>query len=291
MVFKPTEYLRPRSIEEAVDILARHGDSAIVVSGNITVNELAKRGMLSDVQKTVDIEGLGLSWIRVERSAIRLGAATTYADVLHHAAFKTPALMSIHEAVSNIHPDQVRNVGTVGGAICSAFPFLDLVIGLLPHDVELTIIGPGGERRVSLQTFVLAAMHARIGRGEILTEVTISASGPRKGSAFVKYGRTALDLAVVNCGVLLQLDEKSIVADVRVFAGGKGLDITTPAGCRQALVGNSFSDSPVERACAALAEDLPAFSDTRGSAAFRRYTARRLLRDVLGTAFGRAATP
>lgn len=291
MVYRPTEYLRPRSLDEAVAILARHGDSAVVVSGNITVNELAKRGLLSDVRQAVDIEGLGLRWIRPEASAIRLGAATTYADVLNHAAFTTPALMSIHEAVSNIHPDQVRNVGTVGGAVCSAFPFLDLVTGLLPHDVELSIVGPQGERRASLQSFVLAAMHERLGRGELLKEITVGTSAARTGSAFVKYGQTALDLAVVNCGVALALDGAGLVRDARVFAGGKGLDITTPPGCAAALVGQRFGEGPVERACAEMAAALPAFADTRGSAAFRRYTVTRLLRQALGTAFRRASTP
>lgn len=291
MVYRPTEYLRPRSVEEAVAVLARRGDTAVVVSGNITVNELAKRGLLSDVQTMVDIEGLGLRGIRPEGSAIHLGAATTYADVLRHPAFTTPALLGIHEAVASIHPDQVRNVGTVGGAICSAFPFLDLVTGLLPHDVELTIIGPQGERRASLQSFILAAMHERLGRAELLKEVTVSTSGSRKGSAFVKYGQTALDLAVVNCGVSLELDAAGLVGDVRVFAGGKGLDITTPPRCAQALVGQRFSEAAVEAVCADMAAALPAFSDIRGSAAFRRYTVSRLLREALGIAFRRASAP
>ena len=291
MVFRPDEYLRPRSIEEAVDLVERYGESAVLVSGSITVNELAKRGFLSDIKKIIDIEGIGLNWIQVDQTHIRIGASTTYSEILYHQAFRTPALMSIHEAATHVHPDQVRNIGTVGGAICSGFPFLDLPTGLLPHDVNLTIVGPRGGRTVPLETFVFAQLDERLDRGEILKEVTISRAGSRKGSAFAKYGQTALDLAVLNCGVSLQIDEEGIVRDARVFAGGKGVDITFPQECAEALMGARFSDAAVERACEEMALALPAVSDVRGSAAFKRYTIKRLLRGALGTAYRRAATP
>jgi carbon-monoxide dehydrogenase medium subunit len=291
MVFRPTAYLRPRSIEETVALLELYGESAVLIAGGITVNELAKRGLLSDVEKVVDIEGLGLSWIRMDGSDIRIGAAATYTEILHHEAFKTPALMSIHEAVSKIHPDQVRNIGTIGGAICSGFPFLDLVTGLLPHDVDLRIVGPRGERRIALEAFALAGIDDRLRRGEVLKEVTVSRGGAGKGSAFVKYGQTALDLAVLNCSVSLHVDEKGVVTAARVFAAGKGVDITSPPRCADAIVGRSLGETVLETACAEMAVALPAVSDTRGSAAFRRYTIKRLLREALGTAYRRSGAP
>lgn len=289
MVFKPSEYLRPRSIEEAVDLLERHGEAAIVTSGSITVNELAKRGFLSDIKTIIDVETIGLSWIRVDQLHIKIGASTTYSEILSHQALRTPALMSIHEAAASIHPDQVRNIGTIGGAICSGFPFLDLPAGLLPHDVNLTIVGPKGERTVPLETFVFAQFNERFSRAEILKEISISRAGSRKGSAFTKYGHTALDLAILNCGVSLEID-KGIVKDARLFAGGKGIDITSPRQCVEVLTGAGFNDVAVERACEEMARALAAVSDTRSSAAFKRYTIRRLLREALGTAYRRATT-
>jgi carbon-monoxide dehydrogenase medium subunit len=291
MAFRPDEYLRPRSVEEAVDLLWRHGESAVLISGGITVNELAKRGFLSDVKRLIDIEGVGLSWVRADQLHVKIGASTTYADILRHQALRTPALMSIHEAATSVHPDQVRNIGTVGGAICSGFPFLDLPTGLLPHQVSLTIVGPRGERTVPLEAFVFARLDEKLNRGEMLKEVTIPSAHSGKGSAFAKYGQTALDWAVLNCAASLQVDDEGIVRDARVFAGGKGIDITSPRECAQALTGAGFSDAAVERACEEMAAALPAVSDTRGSAAFKRYTIKRLLRDALGTAYRRAATP
>lgn len=291
MVFRPDEYLRPRSMEEAVDLVERYGESAVLISGSITVNELSKRGLLSDIKKIIDIDGLGLNWVRVDQFHINIGASTTYSDLLHHQELRTPALMSIHEAAANVHPDQVRNIGTVGGAICSGFPFLDLPTGLLPHGVNLTIVGPRGERTVPLETFVFAQFDQRLNRGEILKEVTVSRTGSRKGSAFAKYGQTALDLAVLNCAVSLQIDDEGIVRDARVFAGGKGVDITSPQRSVDALTGARCTDPVIERACEEMALALPAVSDTRGSAPFKRYTIKRLLREALGTAYRRAATP
>ena len=291
MAFRPDEYLRPRSVEEAVDLLERYGESAVVISGSITVNELAKRGFLSDVKQLIDIEGIGLNWVRVDQLHIKIGASTTYSDILQHQALRTPALMSIHEAATNVHPDQVRNIGTVGGAICSGFPFLDLPTGLLPHDVSLTIVGPRGERTVPLEAFVFARLDEKLNRGEILKEVTIPSAGSGMGSAFAKYGQTALDWAVLNCAASLRVDAEGIVRGARVFAGGKGVDITSPHKSAEALTGAGFSDAVVERACEEMALALPAVSDTRGSAAFRRYTIKRLLRDALVTAYRRAATP
>lgn len=271
--------------------MERYAESAVVISGGITVNELSKRGFLSEVKYIIDIEGIGLNWVQVDQLHITIGASTTYDDILHHQALRTPALMSIHEAATAVHPDQVRNIGTVGGAICSGFPFIDLPTGLLPHDVNLTIVGPRGERTLPLETFVFARLDERLNRGEILKEITVRRAGSRKGSAFTKYGQTALDWAVLNCAVSLQIDDEGIVRDARVFAGGKGVDITSPQKCAEALTGASFSDAVIERACEEMALALPAVSDTRGSAAFRRHTIKRLLRESLGTAYRRAATP
>ena len=290
MVFRPDEYLRPRSLEEAVGLAERYGESAVLISGGITVSELAKRGFLSDIKTIIDLEGLRLSWIRVDGAHIKIGASTTYSDLLGHPEFRIPALMSIHEAASNVHPDQVRNMGTVGGAICSGLPFLDLPTGLLPHDATLTIVGPGGGRTVPLERFVFALLNERLNRGEILKEVAVPRAGSGKGSAFAKYGHTALDLAVLNCAVSLQLDDEGVIRQARVFAGGKGVDITSPPESVEALRGARLGDAVVERAGEAMALALPAVSDTRGSAAFRRYTIKRLLREALGTAYRRAAT-
>ena len=290
MAFRPNEHLRPTSIEEAVALMDRYGESAVLIAGSITVNELAKRGFLADVEKIVDIERVGLSWIRVDPAHIAIGATATYTEILRHEAFRTPALMSIHEAAASIHPDQVRNVGTVGGAICSGFPFLDLVTGLLPHDVTLTIVGPGGARRVGLRAFALAGPDDRLRRGEVLKEVTVSRAGAGTGSAFVKYGQTGLDLAVLNCGVSLQVDGHGVVTAAQAFAGGKGVDITGPPGCVEAIVGRQLREDVADTACARMATALPAVSDTRGSVAFRRYTIKRLLREALGTAYRRSAT-
>jgi len=291
MVFRPNEYLRPTSIEETVALMERYGEAAVLIAGSITVNELAKRGLLSGVEKVVDIERVGLSWIRIEPSEIRIGAATTYTDILRTEAFESPELMSIHEAVRSIHPDQVRNIGTVGGAICSGFPFLDLLIGLLPHDVELAVVGPGGERRIGLDRFALAGLDERLDRGEVLKELRVPRARAGKGSAFVKYGQTGLDLAVLNCGVALQVDGTGVIGTARAFAGGKGVDITAPPRCPAALVGRLLSEAALDAACAEMATALPAASDPRGSAAFKRYTIKRLLREALRTAHGRAVAP
>jgi carbon-monoxide dehydrogenase medium subunit len=291
MVFRPNEYLRPTSIEEAVALMDRYGEAAVLIAGSITVNELAKRGLLSDVEKVVDIERVGLDGIRLDQSNIWIGAATTYTAILRHEAFRSPELMSIHEAVRNIHPDQVRNIGTIGGAICSGFPFLDLVTGLLPHDAELTVVGPGGERRIALNVFALAGLDERLGRGEILTEIRVPRAGPGKGSAFVKYGQTGLDLAVLNCGVSLQMDARDLVTRAQVFAGGKGVDLTSAPRWTSEIAGRPWSETVIETACAEMGTALPAVSDTRGSAAFKRYTIKRLVRKALETAYGRAAAP
>ncbi|HYB04392.1 MAG TPA: FAD binding domain-containing protein, partial [Nitrososphaerales archaeon] len=205
--FKPREYLIVSSESEASEILSRKGDKARIIAGGTGIYEVAHRGLFSEVECLVDVSGLKLSYVRRESGVLHVGACTTMTTLFEDQELSLyPALGALYDALRAIQPLQVKNVATIGGAICTALPFFDLPVALATLDAQI-IIAPNN-RTVSLLDFIQGFFAVDLRPGEFLKEVVIpyGEKFSSTGSSFLKFALTGDDWAIINCGTRVTLD-------------------------------------------------------------------------------------
>jgi carbon-monoxide dehydrogenase medium subunit len=254
------QYARPRTVEEAIGLLASNDGARALAGGQTLVNVMKARAATPDV--LVDLQDLGeLRGIRdLGNGSVEIGAMTTYADLVRDEAAGARSILG--EVASTIADAQVRNRGTVGGNVCSNDPTNHLPPLLVALNATFTIVGTGGERTVSADDFFLGVYMTAAGPGELLTRITIPPGG-QDGFAAVTIGK----------------DGTAIVSAAASLNGGARIALgcvdAVPVRATQAeeQIGSDFSDANVLNAVAGLGATLDPPSDVHASADYRRHLA------------------
>ena len=145
MIPAAVEYRRVSTIEDALGELA-DPEAAVLAGGQSLVPVLKLR--LTRPSVLVDIGGLELGGVDDAEDAVRIGALTTWADLLRADALLRPELRAVHDCVSGIGDLQVRNRGTVGGSLAHADPASDFPAVALAYGAGIRLRSPDGERTV-----------------------------------------------------------------------------------------------------------------------------------------------
>lgn len=259
-----------------------------IIGGGTGIYELATRGLLSEVDTLVDITGVGLAYVRRDKRSLKIGAATTMSVLLEAEPLRIPACGAILDALVAIQPLQVKNVATVGGAICTALPFFDLPTALMATEAVVSI-GPA-TRAEKLQDFVQGYLATNLASHEYVRGVEIPLDRPGRSSAFQKFALTSDDWAMINCGVSATLDGHRRIRDpVVVFGGGVGGKPVRAHGVEKSLEGVEAEDRKVAEVFGKkLAGDVGTSADMRSSAEYRLELAKVLGRRTTLAACKRA---
>ncbi len=258
------DYVRPTTVDEAVSILARHGDQARVLSGGTDLI-VALRESRRQVQVVVDIKALSetAELAYSPQAGLRLGAAVPcyriYGDSAVAAAY--PGLIDAARLIGGI---QIQGRASIGGNICNASPAADSAPALIVHAATCVIAGPHGRREVAVEDFFAGPGRTVLQPGEFLVSIRLPAPEPGFGAAYLRFTpRNEMDIAVVGAGASVVLDETRRTIRSAHCPGRGGAD-AAPRGCGgNALAGLPADDAAVEQA-AALAERPPAPSQTCG---------------------------
>lgn len=219
---------------------------------------------------------------------VRVGATVTYTRVIEELAELLPGVALASRTVAS---RQVRNRGTLGGALALGDPSGDALAGLVAAGAEAELAGPGGVRRIAVQDVVTAPGETAIESGELLAALLVPvADGP---VAYAKAGmRNAMARAVCGVAVALSPARRAIAVAV-VGAAPRALR----AHAAEDLVageapwdGGALSEDLLRRAGALVAAAVDPIPDERGSAGHRRRTAAVLARRALQRAWGAAWT-
>lgn len=288
-LFKPSEWISPKNIEEAVDILQKR--RARIIAGGTGVYELAKRGMLPDAEVLIDLQGLNLEYCKVDGDTLKIGAMSRFAWLLKQQVFQRPELGGILDSMKNVKPVQVRNVATAGGAISISLPFLDFAPSTLAFDANVVLIGAGGKQRIlGLEKFFLDYLLPDLKKAEILTEIQIPIV-PQTGSAFAKLGRTAGDFALVNVCARLTFDKNGKCSDSRISLGGIANVPVRSKNGEGCLKGQKLTAETVRKAAEAVSSEFEPTSSVHGSPWYKKEISKTLTRDVIHRAAERAGLP
>jgi len=282
------DYHQPESLADAVDLAARFGGQASFLAGGTDLIVQIERGRVAPRH----VIGLGrvpgLVGIEVN------GRITLGARVTHRAIEQTPALAGplrcLVEGAEVIGGHQVRNVATVGGNLVNASPAADLVPCLLALDGVVALVGPGGEREVPIERFLLGPNRTARRSDELVTRVDLPALAPRAATAFLKAGRRrAMEISVVCVAARLTLDatlERCLEA--RVVLGAVAPTAVRAYAAERLLEGQPMGGEAFRRAAEAAQEACRPIDDVRASAGFRQHLVGVLVRRALDRCVERA---
>lgn len=282
-----SDYHVPSSAEDAIALLQKYGDSAMIVAGGTFVHGLEVRGVLAEIEALVDIGKLGLSGIDSSADGLRLGATTVFAELqAHRAVTDDPALGAIADALT-YPPAQIRNVGTVGGCLAASAPLYDLPAALLALDGVAEAVGAGGTRAISLDGFFTGLFENALQSDEIITSILLPTAAAGTASAFLKLETNANDLAILNVAVRITRDGGNCVDSRIVVGGGVGETYVRASSAEAVLNGAPATPDSFAAAAAAVANDVDPVDDHRGSADYRRHIAKIFTRRALEKALAR----
>lgn len=277
----------PRSVEEATDLLERHGDDAIPYSGGTELLLLMKLGF-ADYGHLVDVKGIEeLRRLDVADGALSIGAAVTHRELEVSPLVRAqwPALAEMERGVANI---RVRTSGTLGGNLCFSDPHSDPATFLLVADAEVVCRRGGGvPRTLPLREFLRGPFETALEPGELLVAVRVPRQPAGAAMAHMKLAFHERPAATVSC--LARLEGRR-VAEARVVVGSVGVVPVRASAAERLLTGIEIGDDgALDQAGEAAAAEADPVEDSNGSIEYKRNLVRVLVRRCFAKAAERAA--
>ncbi len=206
---KKFDYLRPRTLDEALVLLNQYGRKATLIAGGTDVIVMIKQKKMSP-EVLISLQGVpGLDQIQYDGS-LRIGPTVTHRSIEKSQLIRKE-FSALTDAVDVLGSIQIRNVATIGGNICTAAPSADMAAPLLVLDAQMKLRSGKSERMIPMNQFFTGPGETVLSQGEILTEIVIPKPLPNTGSAYWKHQRRqALDLPILGVAVLLSLDKATV---------------------------------------------------------------------------------
>ena len=276
------EYAAPRTVDEALDLLARHEDDASVLAGGQSLVPLmALRLARPDV--VVDINGLDeLSGLSANNGHVTVGAMTRdyMAEEAKTVANDVPLLAA---ALPLIGHEAIRNRGTIGGSLAHADPAAELPTVARALDAEFVVRSQSGERVIPAAEWFQGYLTTARRADELLVGVRFPVAAPGTGTDFREVARRHGDFAIVGLAASLTLAD-GVITDARLaFAGTSDVPVRATAA-EELLVGQTPSTQLFDAAANRAVDDLDPPADLHGSSDYRKKVAAALVRRALPAA-------
>jgi Aerobic-type carbon monoxide dehydrogenase, middle subunit CoxM/CutM homologs len=213
------DYIKPKTSEEALKLLHDYKGAAKIIAGGTVIHELSERNLLEGVEYFVDIENLGLNYVRIEKDGLHIGATTTFNQIVNNSLFTKPSYYALYLAAKGVSSYQVRNVATIGGSVCSSISFLDVPNALVALNAKAKLVSLNGERIENVENLFLGMLNPNISEDEILTEIILPLEETKTASYYMKLTERAFDYAIVSVGIKVKLNENGYVENIRTVFG------------------------------------------------------------------------
>lgn len=267
-------YTKPRTLEEAFDLLEKHGqDARLLAGGQSLVPMLNLR--LAAPAILIDITGLdGLAGISVSGSHVRIGALTSHRDVERSAGIARHCPL-LTQAAPHIAHVAIRNSGTFGGSIALADPAAEWPACCLALDATFVLVSRKGERRVPARAFFKGLYATALTPLELVAAIEIPLM-PRHRSVFLELSRRRGDYAIVGVAAVAKA-EGGRLHDLRLAYLGGGDVPKLAVHAMQAAEGQA----PKGDFSAELARDLSPLADLENTPQTKLHLATVLTRRAL----------
>ena len=270
-------YLRPTSLQEALEALATTGGT-LLSGGTDIFPPLSDRPLSGPV---IDISGLReIAGIRMTDSYVVIGGRTSWTEI--GKASLPRGFDGLKAAAREVGSVQIQNQGTVAGNICNASPAADGVAALMALDAEVTLASRAGSSHIALTDFVLGNRKTVRRPDEILTSVQIPRRLENAASSFLKLGsRRYLVISIVMVAANLVTDAQGMIREALICVGS-----CSPKALRLSVLEQVLLGAPARKGISAVVRQehlapLSPIDDVRGSASYRLDAAQTLLARAL----------
>jgi len=273
------EYVKASSVAQAIALLNQHGDEAKVIAGGHSLLPAMKL-RLSQPAVLIDIAGVAeLKGIKTAGSTLTIGAGETYHAIATSAMVISacPVLASCTGQIGDI---QVRNAGTIGGALAHADPAADLTAVFLALGGTVTVQSAGGTRSIAADDLFVSMLMTALDSGELITAVSVPVMSKGQGAAYAKLKHPASRYAIVGVAAAVTISN-GVVSACRVAVTGAGPQAVRQPSVEKALIGTSGDAAAIKAACVSAGADMEYLGDIHASEDYRRamvkvYAARAL---------------
>jgi carbon-monoxide dehydrogenase medium subunit len=282
------DYVRPADIGETLRILKEREGEAKVLAGGYSLIPLL-RYRLAAPGLLVDIRDLsGLDTIAEVDGELRIGARVTHgqiaSDPLIAARYQVFA-----DAAPTIGDPQVRNWGTMGGAIAHADPSADWPAVLIATHASIVVRSLDGERVIPAREFFIDTFVTAIEMTELLTEVRVPAPRGRTGTAYASIERKAGDFATAGAAAVLRLDDDGTIAAAGIALTAVAETQFAATHAERLLIGARPGNEIFEDAGREAAAQARPVADNHGPVEYKRAMAAAMVERALHRAAERAA--
>jgi carbon-monoxide dehydrogenase medium subunit len=278
------EYLEPKTVEEAAQYLAKHGEKARVIGGGTDLLVKMKMGELHP-QILINISRIPALRYIIEEKGFRLGALTTFRDLEKNRAIKE-RYTALFEAARSVSSVQIKIMGTVGGNLCHGSPAADSAPPLIVLGGKVKLVKNGSERILPVEDLFVGPGETILSPTELLVEIQIHESAGRMGSAFLKQGRVAADLSKVSVAVAMAR-EGEVCKDCRIAMGAVAKTPLRVKKGEEILKGKRVTEALIEKTGEQASLEIQPITDARSTAWYRKEVARVMVSDAVKLAWKR----
>jgi aerobic carbon-monoxide dehydrogenase medium subunit len=287
MIPAPFAYHRPRSLQDAIGLLAEHGENVRVVAGGHSLIpmmklRLARPEHLVDLQDLTELRGIGS-----EPGTLVIGAMTTQYELIGSELLmaKCPIL---RETSLQIADPQVRYCGTLGGNLANGDPGNDMPAVMLALDAIYRVRGPSGERDIPARDFYKGIYSTALADGEILTLLRIPLPAEGHGWAYEKQKRKVGDYATAAAAVVLTMSGDACTAAAIALTNLADTPLLAQSAS-EGLVGTNVDETAIAEAARRAQQIANPSADGRGPVDFRIHVAGVMVRRAIARAKQRAS--
>jgi carbon-monoxide dehydrogenase medium subunit len=286
---KPAPFVHhaPRSLEEAVSVLAEVGhDGKILAGGQSLIPILNMR--LASPAHLVDINRVaGLDTVQVRADDVRVGALVRHAQLERHEDAYA-ALPLLRQALVNVAHPAIRNRGTTVGSIAHADAAGEMPAILALTDGVVEAAGPSGSREIAARDFFLGPLETALAEDELATAVRFRRFAPGTATAFAESARRHGDYAMAGVAAAVTVTAGVVTAATASFVSVT--DIPSVLDLADVLGGQEPGAADWSAAAKAVRDHVEPEGDIHATADYRRMLAGELARRVLAQAAEHAAT-
>ena len=270
MVLPQFEYLVPKTIGEACNLLLELGTSAKAMAGATDLIPPMKDKVISP-EYLIDLKHIpGLDYLEYdEKEGLKIGALTTLRTIETSPLVKekNPAVAHAAKVVAST---QIRAKGTMAGNICNASPSCDTAPILLAQGAKILVQGPNKDRVIPVEEFFVGVKKTSLEPGELVTGIVIPPLADCEGAAYIKHAvRKAMDLAIIGVAVKLRV-ENGYCTDARIALGAVATTPIRAPRAEEVLIGSRLTDDVIIKASEEAMNSCNPISDIRASAEYRK---------------------
>jgi CO/xanthine dehydrogenase FAD-binding subunit len=259
-------FYRPTSVREALQLLHQGKGSARIVAGCTDVVVQDDRS----IRFLIDITRAGLNYVRRRGGNWAIGATTTMAQIEASPELGALAGGILAGAAATCGSVQIRNMATIGGNMSNGSPAADLATPLLALGASATIAESQGRRKMPLADYLAIARSRKLANA-VLVELNFAdpPSGTRCGWSFEKFGRTAVDISIVNVAAGLQLDARQRVKWASIALGAVASTPVRMTEAEELMTGRVLDRPLLAEVSELVMRQVQPITDQRATAQFR----------------------